>query len=93
MTYILRLKEEIELFFNRIPINMGQYKLNLGDHLYKYLKMMLVMLLCMSVYPHQASLKNMPACPRWESNLRDYIDIEGTRFCSEIPHTRTDLTS
>jgi hypothetical protein len=26
-------KEEMELFFNRIPINMGQYKLNLGDHL------------------------------------------------------------
>ena len=30
---LLRLTEEIELFFNRILINMGQYKLNLGDHL------------------------------------------------------------
>jgi spore maturation protein SpmA len=25
--------------------------------------------------------------------LLDYIDIEGTRFCSEIPHTRTDQTA
>ena len=24
----------------------------------------------LSVYPHLAGLKNMPACPRWESNLR-----------------------
>ena len=23
----------------------------------------------------------------------DYIGIEGTRFCSEISHTRTDLTA
>ena len=30
---LLRLKEEIELFFNRIPINVGQHKLNLGDHI------------------------------------------------------------
>jgi hypothetical protein len=30
---LFRLKEEIELFLNRIPINMCQYKLNLGDHL------------------------------------------------------------
>jgi hypothetical protein len=29
---LLRLKEEIELFLNRIPINMAQYKLNFGDH-------------------------------------------------------------
>ena len=26
------------------------------------------------------------------SRLLNYIDIEGTRFCSEISHTRTDLT-
>jgi hypothetical protein len=28
-----------------------------------------------------------------KSLLQDYIDIEGTRLCSEISHTRTDLTA
>ena len=39
----------------------------------------------LSVYPHRASLKNMPD--------HGGIDIEGTRFCSEISHTRTDQTA
>ena len=86
----------------------------------------------LSVYPHRASLKNMPdhggnrtydlwntspmLCQLWsvrvcdisEQNLvpsismlsnnnhdllLDNIDIEGTRFCSEISHIRTDLTA
>jgi hypothetical protein len=71
----------------------------------------------LSVYPHRASLKNMPdhsgnrTYDLWNTTtseyspeyitptqknhhwLLDYIDIEGTRFCSEISHTRTDLTA
>jgi hypothetical protein len=56
----------------------------------------------LSVYPHRASLKNMPVTTvgidtekkhRKKSWLLDYIDIEGTRFCSEISHTRTDQTA
>ena len=92
----------------------------------------------LSVYPHGASLKNMPdhggnrtydlwntspmlcqlsyavwsvrVCDISEQNLvpsismlsnnnliikllLDNIDIEGTRFCSEISHTRTDQTA
>ena len=53
----------------------------------------------LSVYPHRASLKNMPdhGGNRTESTekswLLDNIDIEGTRFCSEISHTRTDQTA
>jgi hypothetical protein len=60
----------------------------------------------LSVYPHQASLKNMPdhggnrTYDLWNTPtqknhywLLDYIDIEGTRFCSEISHIRTDLTA
>ena len=58
----------------------------------------------LSVYPHRASLKNMPGhsgnrtYDLWNTSpihtttpaqkkkiiLLDYIDIEGTRFCSEI---------
>jgi hypothetical protein len=41
----------------------------------------------LSVYPHRASLKNMPG------HGGNYIGIEGTRFCSEISLTRTDLTT
>ena len=47
----------------------------------------------LSVYPHRASLKNMPdhggnrTYDLWNTS----VDIEGTRFCSEISHTRTDL--
>jgi hypothetical protein len=40
----------------------------------------------LSVYPHQESLKNMPA----HGGNRTYIDIEGTRLSSEISHTRTE---
>ena len=64
----------------------------------------------LSVYPHRASLKNMPGrggnrtydlwntSPVHNTNtekiiLLDYIGIEGTRFCSEISLTRTDLTA
>ena len=77
----------------------------------------------LSVYPHRASLKNMPdhggnrtydlwntspmvcqlnyavwsvrVCDISEQNLvpLDNIDIEGTRFCSEISLTRTDQTA
>ena len=44
----------------------------------------------LSVYPHRASLKNMPG-HGW--NRTYCIDIEGTRLSSEISHTRTDLTA
>jgi hypothetical protein len=70
----------------------------------------------LSVYPHRASLKNMPdhggnrtyirvtsqasyspeyITPTQKKSwlLLDNIDIEGTRFCSEISHTRTDQTA
>jgi hypothetical protein len=55
----------------------------------------------LSVYPHRASLKNMPdhggnrTYDLWNTSplLLDIIDIEGTRFCSEISHTRTDQTA
>jgi hypothetical protein len=49
----------------------------------------------LSVYPHRASLKNMPdhggnrTYDLWNTSP----DIEGTRFCSEISHTRTDQTA
>ena len=62
-----------------------------------------------SVYPHRASLKNMPGhggnqtYDLWNTSLMlcqlnyavrlDHIDIEGTRLSSEISHTRTDLTA
>ena len=44
----------------------------------------------LSVYPHRASLKNMPG---HGGVLLDYIGIEGTRLSSEISYTRTDLTA
>ena len=82
----------------------------------------------LSVYPHRASLKNMPdhggnrtydlwntspmlcqlsyavwsvrVCDISEQNLVPSISVdiegtrfEGTRFCSEISHTRTDQTA
>ena len=60
----------------------------------------------LSVYPHRASLKNMPGhggnrtydlwntSPiHWYGIHWYYIGIEGTRFCSEISLTRTDLTA
>jgi hypothetical protein len=50
----------------------------------------------LSVYPHWASLRNMPGhipvTPNRKPWLLDYIDIEETRLSSEISHTRTDLT-
>jgi hypothetical protein len=47
----------------------------------------------LSAYPHRASLKNMPDHGGKSWLLLDNIDIEGTRFCSEISHTRTDQTA
>ena len=57
----------------------------------------------LSVYPHRASLKNMPGhggnrtYDLWNTSPMlcqlSYIDVEGTRFCSKISHTRTDLTA
>ena len=59
----------------------------------------------LSVYPHRASLKNMPdhggnrtydlwnTSPYYRILLSDNIDIEGTRLCSEISHTQTDQTA
>ena len=47
----------------------------------------------LSVYPHRASLKDMPGhggnrtCDLWNTS------IERTRLSSEISHTRTDLTA
>ena len=55
----------------------------------------------LSVYPHRASLKNMPGQGGIRTYimiekriiLLGYIGIEGTRLSSEISHTRTDLTA
>ena len=48
----------------------------------------------LSVYPHRESLKNMPDHGGNRTyDLWNTIDIEGTRFCSEISHTRTDQTA
>ena len=51
----------------------------------------------LSVYPHRASLKNMPGHGGNRTyttfGILDYIDVEGTELSSEISHTRTDLTA
>ena len=64
----------------------------------------------LSVYPHRASLKNMPdhggtndvwntspmlcqlSYAVWSVRVGS-VDIEGTRFCSEVSHARTDQTA
>ena len=46
----------------------------------------------LSVYTPQTSLKNMPD-HGGNRTLIDNIDIEGTRFCCEISHTRTAQTA
>ena len=51
----------------------------------------------LSAYPYRASLKNMPdhggnrTYDLWL--LLDNIHIEGTSFCAEISHIRTDQTA
>jgi hypothetical protein len=55
----------------------------------------------LSVYPHRASLKNMPGhsgnqtYDLWNTstNTEKIIDIKRTRLSSEISHTQTDLTA